>query len=63
MIGVAAWHSWGSGVWVLTGSFGIVAAVLVAAGAGLSRVRPADDPGGPDEPEDLTPATTSKGGD
>ncbi|TDC68957.1 MFS transporter [Actinomadura sp. GC306] len=63
LIGVAAWHAWGSGVWVLTGSFGIVAAVLVAVGAGLSRARPADEPGEPDEPEDLTPATTSKGGD
>ncbi|TDD70615.1 MFS transporter [Actinomadura darangshiensis] len=49
MVGIAAWHAWGSGVWVLTGACGLVAAGLVLAGTGVSR-RPAED-----EPED-TPA-------
>ncbi|MFG1853439.1 MFS transporter [Actinomadura geliboluensis] len=59
MIGIAAWHAWGSGVWALTGTFGLLAAVLVAAGAKLGRRRP---PEGPDEPE-LATAGTAEGGD
>ncbi|WP_131738785.1 MFS transporter [Actinomadura roseirufa] len=43
MIGIAAWHAWGSGVWVLTGAFALAAAVCTAAGAGLAR-RPSADP-------------------
>lgn len=59
MIGVAAWHAWGSGVWVLTGMSGVGAAVLVAAGAGLARRRPEDDEPGPE----LAPATAAEGGE
>lgn len=62
MIGIAAWHTWGSGVWVLTGTLGLLAAALVAAGAGLARRRPPDGPDEPDEPEPA-PATTAGGGD
>lgn len=43
MIGVAAWHAWGSGVWLLTGAFGLAGAAAVAAGAGLARRRPAEE--------------------
>ncbi|MEU8344721.1 Predicted arabinose efflux permease, MFS family [Actinomadura meyerae] len=59
MIGVAAWHAWGAGVWVLTGALGLLGAGLVAAGADLRRRRPQD---GPDEAE-LAPAGTKEGGD
>ncbi|WP_141579608.1 MFS transporter [Actinomadura sp. WMMA1423] len=58
MIGVAAWHAWGSGVWVLTGAFGLVGAAAVAAGAGLARRRPAQEP----EPA-LEPAGAAEAGD
>ncbi|QKG23681.1 MFS transporter [Actinomadura verrucosospora] len=44
MIGIAAWHAWGSGVWLLTGAFGLVAACLVLAGTGLPRRRAQDEP-------------------
>ncbi|MGI5324652.1 MFS transporter [Actinomadura nitritigenes] len=44
MIGIAAWHAWGSGVWVLTGACGLVAAVLVLAGTGVPRRRGEDGP-------------------
>ncbi|NYD48231.1 MFS family permease [Actinomadura luteofluorescens] len=43
MIGIAAWHAWGSGVWVLTGACGLLAGLLVLAGAGVSRRRPGED--------------------
>ena len=39
MIGIAAWHAWGSGVWVLTGICAVAAAGCVLAGAGVSRKR------------------------
>ncbi|WP_433465540.1 MFS transporter [Spirillospora sp. CA-128828] len=58
MIGVAAWHAWGSGVWVLTGAFGLMAAGFVAAGAGLAGRRPADEPG-----PALEPATAGEAGE
>ncbi|MES9540649.1 MULTISPECIES: MFS transporter [unclassified Actinomadura] len=58
MIGVAAWHAWGSGVWVLTGAFGLVGAAAVAAGAGLGRRRPAEEPG-----PALEPAAAAEAGD
>jgi MFS family permease len=44
MVGIAAWHAWGSGVWVLTGACGLVAAGLVLAGTGVSRSRAEDEP-------------------
>ncbi|MEV4005297.1 MFS transporter [Actinomadura sp. NPDC049753] len=58
MIGVAAWHAWGSGVWVLTGAFGLAGAAAVAAGAGLARRRPAEDA----EPA-LEPAAAAEAGE
>jgi MFS family permease len=56
LIGVAAWEWWGDGVWLVVGPFALVAAVLVAIGAGLRR-RPetaGDDPPDalPDDPPD-----------
>jgi len=44
LIGVAAWEWWGDGVWLVVGPFALVAAVLVAVGAGLRRrPEPASD--------------------
>ena len=37
LVGVAAWEWWGDGVWLVVGPFALVAAVLVAIGAGLRR--------------------------
>lgn len=44
MIGIAAWHAWGSGVWVLTGLCALAAAGCVAAGADIARKRAKDEP-------------------
>jgi MFS family permease len=51
MIGIAAWHAWGSGVWVLTGICALAAAGCVLAGADVSRRRP--------DPEPPEPAVTA----
>jgi MFS family permease len=51
MIGIAAWHAWGSGVWVLTGICALAAAGCVLAGADVSRRRP--------DPEPPEPAVTT----
>jgi hypothetical protein len=57
MIGIAAWHAWGSGVWVLTGICALAAAGCVLAGADVSRRR--SDPG-PPEPAVTTSQPTDQ---
>ena len=59
LIGLAAWYAWGSGIWLLTGGLGLVAAVVTVLGArkvpDAADAAPAPEPPGDAEPPSVEP--------